>query len=477
MEKKANRDIVGVVAYAIIIAVFFFVEPVAPITNVGMKVLGVFIAAIVGWALTSNAVWVSMATLVLFPFTGVATYSQVIATTFGNDLFVFAMFIFAFTGYLTISGAASTLALRLINANFAKKNPWLLLFILLFATWLLAAFTKTAGAILLMWSIVYAMCKELDEKPFGTFSNVLVFGVAAIGAVGMGSIPWKSTSLINLGIYTKATGLSVNYVEFFLYSLPVMLLSIVGYLLLARFVFKFDVSRMRSFEVSSENASDLVFTPEKKIALGSLIVLCVLFLLPSILPAGNIISTTIDSLGMALVAIAIFAVLSLIRVDGKSVFSFPEVAKTLPWGILIMIACIMAFLSYLGDASTGINAFLTGVVGGLFANATPIVFLLAIGIVCVILTNLMTNVVVGMILMQAFVPAAMAMGIDPIYVAYIISGTCVIALLLPNSGAASIVLFANNEWMKMKDIYKLGIPTVVLFTLIAVLWGFAMMVL
>lgn len=85
---KKDKTILHVVVYCVIAALGWFIPPIEPITAEGMHLLGVFIAAIYGWSVTSE-VWPSFLTLILLPFTGLVNLSQFMAISWGSDTILF----------------------------------------------------------------------------------------------------------------------------------------------------------------------------------------------------------------------------------------------------------------------------------------------------------------------------------------------------------------------------------------------------
>lgn len=66
---KKDKTMLYVAIYLLIVAVFFVLPPPAPLTQVGMKVIGVFFAAIFGWTVTTQ-IWPTLLTLIFMPLIG-----------------------------------------------------------------------------------------------------------------------------------------------------------------------------------------------------------------------------------------------------------------------------------------------------------------------------------------------------------------------------------------------------------------------
>lgn len=91
--------------YLAIVALFFFViPPIAPITEAGMRLLGVFIAAIFGWSIAQTEIWPSLLTFILLPFVGLTNLPGILGLTWGTDTFLIIIFMMILVGFLESSG-------------------------------------------------------------------------------------------------------------------------------------------------------------------------------------------------------------------------------------------------------------------------------------------------------------------------------------------------------------------------------------
>ena len=83
----------------------WFIPAPAPMTEIGMRCVTVFLSMIVGWSLTGRA-WPSLMGMLLFPATGVMTLKQFVAAGWGTDTFLFLVVAFVLVGYLKETGVS-----------------------------------------------------------------------------------------------------------------------------------------------------------------------------------------------------------------------------------------------------------------------------------------------------------------------------------------------------------------------------------
>ena len=200
--------------------------------------------------------------------------------------------------------------------------------------------------------------------------------------------------------------------------------------------------------------------------------LILILVVPSLLPADNVVRVISNQLGLSLKAILLLTVLSLIRVDGKQIFNFGQLAtKAVPWNMIMMTCGIMCFVGLLGDPRTGISTFLGKLLTPLFTDSSTIFFFILTVIITIFLTNFMINMVVAVIMITATMPIAASLGVDSLQVVYLITVCCTIAFMLPAASAASCCLFANTKWVCAKDVYKYSVPTILMMAVVALGWN------
>lgn len=472
MLKNPKKEMLILAIYLAVVAVFYVIPPIAPITVAGMHLVGVFFAAIIGWSFSEHY-WPSILTMILFPFTGMTNLAGMIQMGIGNDTCFFLILIFILVSFLTETGADTYVAAFLMTRKFLKGHPWRLIFMLFVVAWVLSTFCGNFPGMIITWAIIYKICAALGYKPFDKFSNILVFGVAVMGAISLSAVPWANNALVILGSYMASTGDTVNYLHYLAYSVPFGLISIAGYLLLAKFLFRLDVSKLKDFDPNIFSKEELELTFERKVALGALAALILLILVPSVMPKTSFIGQLSAATGLTIKTLLIFLVLSFITKDGKAIFELPKLAsKGVPWNMVLMVFGIMGFVSLLGSADAGISAFLAKTFTPMFANASVLTLFILVLLITILLTNFMINMVVAVIMISATMPIAAQLGADPLQLVYLITVSATIAFMLPAASAASCCLFANTEWVRGKDVYPLAFPTIIMMALVALGWNF-----
>ena len=471
MEAKKDPFRRQLIIYLALVLLFFILPPVGTITPEGMRLTGLFIAFIYGLTVTVDP-WPALLTLALFPFTGLLTFGGVLSASFGTDVCIFVMLSLVLVAYMEYSGAAAYAATWLLKRRFLKGHPWRLLFMLLFICWLLSSFVNAIAGMMLIWTFLYEIFKQFDYKPFEKFPSVVMLGTCVVGGLGLSTLPWGNNSIVILSAFTNSTGLDVNYLLYMGYSIPYSIMVIVGFLLMMRFLFHVKIDELKNFDPNTLNAESQVLTAEKIIALLAMAALVLIILIPSFFPAGSLAAVWSKNFGLSGKLLAIFAVLQIIRVNGKPACNFVQIAKNgISWKLMLVVVDILVFSSLIGTDAVGINLFLADAIGPLFLGKPALLFIVLAAVVTVVCTNFMVNKIIAVLMISITMPIAVTLGIDQVQLACLYTIICTVAFMLPSASQSATVLFSNTEWVRAADVYKYGTPVIIMMTILQILWN------
>ncbi len=471
MEKSKDRLFLQVAVYLALVLIFFVLPPIGTITPEGMRLTGLFIAFIYGLTITGDA-WPALLTLALFPLTGVTNLAGVLTASFGSDVCIFVMLSLVLVAYMEYSGAAAYAATWLLKRRILKGHPWRLLFMLLFICWLLSSFVNAIAGMMLIWAFLYEIFAQFGYKPFDKFPSVVMLGTCAVGGLGLSTLPWGNNSIVILSAFTNTTGLDINYFLYMGYSIPYSIMVILGFLLIMRFLFHIQIDDLKNFDPATLSAESQVLTVEKVVALLSMAALVLLILIPSCFPADSAIALFSKKFGLSGKLLVIFAVLQIIRIKGKPACPFVQIAKNgISWKLMLVVADVLVFSSLIGTDAVGINLFLADALAPSFAGRPALLFIVLAAVVTVICTNFMVNKIIAVLMISITMPIAAALGIDQVQLACLYTIICTVAFMLPSASQSATVLFSNTEWVRAADVYKYGLPVIVMMTALQILWN------
>jgi len=130
-DKKKGSNVGYYIKCAVGIACMFgfgYLPAAAPITPIGMKILGIFIGAIYLWSV-AGVVWPALLAIVAYGLSGYVNMSEAIAAGMGNSVVFQLILIIAMAGVVSGSGAGEFLARWAVSRPLFKGKPELFMFI------------------------------------------------------------------------------------------------------------------------------------------------------------------------------------------------------------------------------------------------------------------------------------------------------------------------------------------------------------
>lgn len=467
---KKDNTWVQVAIFSAIVLIFWLMPPFQPITTCGMRLIGVFVAAVYGWTVTNRA-WPSLLCFSLLILTGVADLNSLLAVSWGADIMLFVIMMFVALDYLRESGFATFLSAWMLTRKSLTGHPYRVMGMLFALTLFLSTFCGLA-ILLIMWSLVYQICDLCGYKPLSKQASAMVFGCGVMVALSLSAVPFLHNSLVILAAFTQLTGMEVELLRYLSFSIPVDIFCIFGYLLLCKYIFRIDFSAMENMTMDFIPKEDLEFTKSVKMAFWFVIVLVALLVLPEVMPKDFVLTQALNTLGYSGRAFILFAIWSVIKVGDDYAMHISKLAKSgLEWGMVFMLVDIFVFINFLGAKNVGLSAFFSYVLAPAFSGLSPALFMLFGLIVTVILSNFLANMVVAVIMMTATFPIAIQLGIDITQLGYLYAVGATIAFCLPPASPPSSLMFSNKEWLNAKMIYKLSIPTIIMMTIVTYVWN------
>lgn len=442
-----------------IVVVFWCLPGGETVTDVGMKVIGVFIATVILLSFV-NPVWPAFLSVALLSRTGVASLSAITQGSIGNWIFYFILLSFIMTHALNESGFTSRVVGKFLSMPFARKSPWGFTIAMSIACLLIACFVDQCPAIAFVLSFTGALYRELGYTEDDSFPHMMNFVAVYSVIIGGAMTPIShSFALLGIGIYEGATGNTLSLMQYLAFGVPTGLVLFVVMLIIVRLTCRPDFSKFADFDV------ERVLVKEKMGKRETFIVVVffaavVMWMLPGV--AGLFTDaewvTYLNNFNItfwAIIAVVLFAV---VRIDGKPVLDVEKVVNNnINWGILIFVSIAIYLGSALSADATGINAAITNLISPLTETLSPIVVVLIVSIAGVFLTNFASNVTT--ITVMTGVGVAVAMGsngtINPVGMALCatMAGSC--AYLLPSS-FAGIALLHGDPYSDRKTILKYG---------------------
>ncbi|MBN1685653.1 MAG: anion permease [Spirochaetales bacterium] len=470
-------------AMAAILVIFCALEPPEPLTSVGMRAVGVFLATVVGWIFFGTG-YVSMLCVALFALLGVMTPTEAFSSSWGSWLVIFMISCFGMSEGLRITGFSRRFAIWFVSRRFCRSRPWLLVTMFLLGCTLMGAVMSLTVTAIVFMAIAEPMLEGLGYKKGDRFSAMVMMGIAWAATASSAMTPIGHALNVLIVNWVEADfGITMSFAKFMLVGIPLGLLVFGLILLVFRFVLRPDVKEfgaMTARYIEQESAKLGPVKSEEKWAIGIFLAVVFLWIFPSIfsriLPG---MSLYIKNMGYAVPAIIGATMMCVLRVKGRAILSFRDwMVNGVEWTTISLCAAIMALSAAISSENTGIQLFLTKIFQPIIDGAPFVVVLMVTLVWTVLQTNVMSNTVSGSLVYRIMAPALGTAGlINPAAFAFVVGAVANYAFILP-SATTSTALVVGSGWVRVGFMAKYGllmvIPVVLLFTFVG--YPYAMMI-
>ncbi len=468
-KKRFEMKYVHCAVTLIIIFGSHFVPAMAPLTKEGMAVLGAFIGAVYGWS-TIDMLWPSIMGLLGL---GLATnMTTVLAAGFGNNIVVMLFLLFAIIALLNQTNALDVMANKFVNNKLTAGKPWLFIYVFFIGMGICGLLMSGLAAIVVFMAILWKLCKQLDYKPYSPFPTTMVLGLALSTMLAAVIIPFKGNAIALMAAYNAMRpNAPMDFARYMLFMIPMFFILVFVYLLIMRFVFRVDVSKLKNLTADSFGTEKNLNT-EQKMAFGFLLLVVLVFLSPTILPKTWALTTLINRLTMfGQVAIIAGVMMLLKKSDGTPFFPYGRLAAGgVSWECIFMCAFVMPVSSMLTAETTGITPWINGLIAPM-TQLNPLVFVLMIMFFATVITNFAQNVVLAIIIMPVLINFSVQVGLNTAALTLIMILCTSFALLTPGASAFTAMIFANPEWVKAKHLMAYAAVTIIILFIVLMLIG------
>lgn len=450
--------------------IFWVIPPINCITPLGMRVVGILLCTLYLWT-TVDTIWPSFVGILFLGISGFAPMNSVITTTFGNPLAILLMYVIILTGAISEEGICEYVSRWFVTRKIINGRPWMFSLMLLLGVYLLATLTMATATIFMFWPILYSLFQVLDLKKEDKYTTLMLISVVMVATLSFASTPFKSILPGLLNSFKEVTGSNIEYLPYMFVGTCISLVSILGIILLMKYVFKPDVSKLKNIHTDMFNQNPLPpMNTRQKVLIGLVGIFILWMLVPSLLPEGPIrtfLNSTQNASPILCIALGGF-----LKIDGRPLIPFAKItSKYMSWPVFLMVASSNSILNALTSEQTGVTPFLQSALMPIFEGKSVLAFTVLIMVICIIITNLCNNIVVGMLFIPIINIFASQNSISPIPMGIIMLFVVCLALVTPASSALGAALHSNQEWLQVKDIYKYTIIMSLLTLIVAFVVG------
>ncbi len=422
-RKPKYRWLWCLVAAAIYLAIVAF--PLPEFNPEAQRALAVFGVTAFLWGTNTLPIAVTgLIVLFLIPVSGALPHDQTYAH-FGNRAVFFVLGAFILASPIMRSGLSTRLALAVVS-RFGYSQKTLIASILgLAATMSLVISTHAVTAML--FPVVLEVVQAAGAKPGGRFGQAAFLALAwGAGIGGMATLLGGARAPLAIEMLQNTTGNSIGFVEWTLWSLPlVLLLLVVAYALLLRIGQGTAISLPNAQKFLEAHSSKL--GPMSKREIGTAIVVSI-----------AIVLWILKGKAWGLDTIAFFGVVLTFVLQ---LADWREVEEDVNWGIFVMYGSAIALSAVLQE---------TGAASALASNlllswiSSPMISFIAIVAIVIVLTEGMSNAAAVAVLMPIALALASEYGLDPRAMTLAVTVPSGLAFMLPVSAPAIAIVSASG---------------------------------
>lgn len=460
------------IIYLIILFGIGLIPPFGAISVIGMKVLGVFIGTIYGW-LTLGLIWPSIFSLVALGLVGYGNVQQAFCDGFGYMNISILIMSFVFAAIADQTNITEYLANWLTSRKFVIGRPYALMAVLFFGMEILNLLGTGFVGVFMVWGMVVSLAEAAGYQKGHHFVNFMIPAILVVFVLSGFIFPFKAGSLIMIGIFSKGTNLAIPDMPYIIWQLLIVNLYIFVLLLLAKFILRLDVSAIAQLNqsVDVEKAS-VKMNGEQKFGLALLLAYITMMLIPIILPDFWTFTTIFSTLGILgslgiLISIAIIKRTS----EGESYVDFKKVAfRGISWDVIWLIVATTPLAAAFQAEDCGIMTTLMGFLTPILTSMSPAIFMIACTIILGITTQVVHNLILGIVFIPILCPLCASMGGNPFTCYLAINMALTMAFVTPAASMNAGMIF-GHPWLTPKTAYLQGMLHLIIGLAIALLVG------
>lgn len=457
--KKANNNMyyIHLCIYLLITFGIGLIPPFGAITELGMKVLGVFVGTIYGW-LTLGLIWPSIFSMVALGLCGYMGITQAFCDGFGYMNIPILIMSFVFAAIADQTHITEYLCNWLTSRKIIIGRPYVLMAVLFFGMEVLNLLGTGFVGVFMIWGMVVSLAEAAGYEKGNPFVNFMIPAILVVFVLSGFIFPFKAGSLIIIGIFSQGTGLQMPDLPYVIWELIIVNLYILLLLFVARFVLRMDLSALASMNHSLDAGQhDTKMNGEQKFGLTLLVAYITMMLLPMLLPKELLVTKILSTLGI-LGSLGILISIAMIKrtPDGKGYVDFSKVAaKGIAWDVIWLIVATTPLAAAFQAEECGIMATLMGWLTPILTSMSPAIFIIACAVILGITTQLVHNLILAIVFIPVLCPLCASMGGNP-YACYLAINMALMLAFVTPAASMNAGLIFGHSWMSAKNSYIQG---------------------
>ena len=468
---KSKSFLINLAIMLVLFVVVSMLPPFGGITEVGMKVLGAFVAIVYGW-IVLDITYTSIIGFVLLGLTGLFTPLSALIAAFSNQTVLMTLIVGAFATGLSKLGVGELVVNFMLSRKIVVGHPWILVVMFCIIAGIFGLTNNALLGFLLLFTIAGEMARSRgyeDKSMFMTFMFCIIIYCATMFPGGYGA--WLPIMIMFGGMYTAAVPVVISYAEFFILGLIFSVVFVALFCLIAKFVFRIDVSKFTLTEEDRLRYAANKAPKKAKIATVCLAVFIFLIVLPVFCNPSNPVIAFINNIGIIGWAIIFTGILAALRdEEDKPLLDIVDMFASAPWAAIMLIAVTIPLGNAMSSADVGIMATMIMYVQPIIASMGIIGMYIFVFVFLGVITQFTHNFVAGAIFLPLFGNIGVNIGADPVVLFFVMFTALNASFATPAASMNSGILYGMKE-VNTKWAYIFGWLTLALVGLcIVLLW-------
>lgn len=486
-KKKMDLYYVHVLIGLAIMAIFWVLPPMAPITPMGMKCVGAFLGMVYLWS-AIEALWPSLLGLFMLGISGygmaegmtpLAGFNNVWLNAVGVNTVLLTLFAMVLFGALDEAGDTMYIAKWFLTKKIFKGRPYVFLAIFYTTCFALSTLVTPITSLIILWPIALRLMQTLNIERCDTIWRYFFVGMFLVSTLGQPFFPFLGAQLVPVSAFAGMTAqmgnpMEIPMLQYMAVNLIMTALIMAVYLIILKFILRVDVSKLRAVDPAQIEVQMPLpkMNFQQKAYLWMVPCYLIMLLVPSFFK-GNPVADFLNMLGPMGTTIAWVIVFIVIRWNGKPLLDFKEVAyKQFNWGIFFMIAAAVYAANSLSNPATGVSDWLVQALRPILGGQPEMVFVAIMFTVALIITNFANNAAMAVVLMPVVLNFSAELNISPIPVAMGVILMVFVAMLTPAASPHAGMMHGRKDIYSTKDILSIGFPMCAITLLMYIFIGY-----
>ena len=303
-KPKKNLGWIHILIGLAIIVFFWSVPPFEPITKLGMRCVGAFLAMVYLWS-TADTMWPSLLGLFLFGIAGydAGGFNGVWLNAVGNYTVLLTLFAMVLFGAVDEVGDTKYIARWFLTKKIFKGRPYVFIAVFYACCFALGALVSPITSLIILWPISLGLMNTLGIERCDKIWRYFFVGMFLVSTLAQPFFPFMGAQLVPISAFrgmTTAMGtpMDIPMLPYMLTDLIMTTIVVAIYLVILKFVVRVDVSKLKAVDPAMIEVQ--MQLPKMNFQQKAYLYMIPLYLIMLLIPnfiKGNVVADFLNLLG------------------------------------------------------------------------------------------------------------------------------------------------------------------------------------